>query len=144
MPLKGESLRELSHLQRRINLMFQEMIQPESGHTALPAYVWAPAADVCEDETAFYIDVELPGVPLDSVTVACDENRLKISGERKPSRELSPETVQRVERYFGPFLREVAFPGPVDAKGVTAALADGLLTVKVPKKKTSRKRIPVK
>lgn len=144
MPLKGESLRELSHLQRRINLMFQEMLQPEAGHAAVPVYVWAPSADVCEDETAFYIDVELPGIALDAVTVACDEGRLRISGERKPSRELSPETVQRVERYFGPFLREVAFPGPVEAKKVTATLADGLLTVTVPKKKVARKRIAVK
>lgn len=144
MPLKGESLRELTHLQRRINLMFQEMLQPESGHAAIPAYTWAPATDVCEDETAYFIDVELPGVALDQITVTCHEGTLRIAGERRPTRELSPDSVQRVERYFGPFLREVSFPGPVDPKGVDAQLADGLLRLTVPKRRSGKRRIPVR
>ena len=144
MPLRGESLRELGHLQRRINLMFEEMLQPEAGHAALPAYIWAPSTDVSEDEGHYFVDVEVPGVPLSDISVTCHGNTLKVSGERRPSRELSPKSVQRVERYFGPFLREVAFPTPVVASKVTAALTDGLLAVTVPKKPSGRRRIPVR
>jgi len=144
MPLKGESLRELGHLQRRINLMFQEMLQPEVGHAALPAYTWAPATDVSEDEAHYFVDVELPGVSLSDITVTCHGSSLKVSGERRSSRELSPKSVQRVERYFGPFLREIAFPTPVVAAKVSAALADGLLSLTVPKKPAGRRRIPVR
>ena len=95
-------------------------------------------------EAAYFIDVELPGVALDQISVTCHEGTLRIAGERRPSRELSPDSVQRVERYFGPFLREVSFPGPVDPKGVEAQLADGLLRLTVPKKRPGKRRIPVR
>jgi len=144
MALKGESLRELGHLQRRINLMFQEMLQPEVGHAALPTYTWAPATDVSEDEGHYFVDVELPGVPLTDISVTCHGTALKVSGERRPSRELSPQSVQRVERYFGPFLREISFPGPVVAGKVEASLSDGLLSLTVPKKPAGHRRIPVR
>jgi HSP20 family protein len=88
--------------------------------------------------------VEIPGVSLDMVTVTVHEGTLRVAGERRPTRELSPESVQRVERYFGPFLREITFPGPVDPKGVKAQLADGLLLLTVPKKRSGKRRIPVR
>ncbi len=144
MPIKGESLRELMHLQRKINGMFQEMLQPEAGQATVPAYTWVPATDVCEDDLHYHVEMELPGVAIEDVTVLCQGERLRVSGERRPPRELSRENVQRVERYFGPFLRELAFPSPLDADKVRASLADGLLILIIPKKKTGRRRVPVR
>lgn len=139
MTLKGESLRELMQLQRKINVMFEEMLQPQGTASPLPAYTWAPIADVYEDEKHYFVEMEIPGVTIDEISVTCESNVLTIQGERKPERTRSRENVQRVERYFGPFLRELAFPAPVDASKIKASLGGGLLSLTLPKKEHKRR-----
>ena len=141
MAVKGESLRELMHLQRRINVMFHEMLQPEEGHAAIPDFAWVPATDVSEDEGHYYVDLELPGVAIEDITVTCEAQRLKVSGERRSLRELSPSNAQRVERYFGPFAREISFPAAVEQALVKVELANGLFSLAIPKKKHARRRV---
>ena len=143
MAVKGESLRELMHLQRRINMMFHEMLQPEEGHAAVPDFAWVPATDVSEDEGHYYVDLELPGVAIENISVTFSGQNLKVAGERRSMRELSPSNVQRVERYFGPFAREIAFPAPVESDKVKAVLENGMLSLAIPKRKHARKRIKV-
>jgi HSP20 family protein len=143
MTVKGESLRELVHLQRRINMMFHEMLQPEEGHAAVPDFAWIPATDVSEDEGHYYADIELPGVAIENISVTCTAQRLKVTGERRPGKEISPSNAQRVERYFGPFAREISFPSPVESDKVKAELVNGLLSLAIPKKKNARKRVKV-
>ena len=134
MPLRGESLRELVHLKRRMNQLFDEMLQPDQTPQVLPEFAWTPVADVYEDEDHYYTEVELPGVSIQDVEVTADQGLLKVSGERKPQKELTREGVQRMERYFGRFLREFSFPEPLDSDKVHASLTDGLLLIKIPKR----------
>jgi HSP20 family protein len=138
MPLRGESLRELVHLKRRMNQLFDEMLQPDQTPQALPEFAWTPAADVYEDEAFYYAEVELPGVSIQDVEVTVDQGLLRISGERKPQKELTREGVQRMERYFGRFLREFSFPEALHSEKVHASLADGLLLIKIPRRITRR------
>ena len=138
MPLRGESLRELVHLKRRMNQLFDEMLQPDQTPQALPEFAWTPVADVYEGDTSYYAEVELPGVSIKDVEVTADQGLLKITGERKPQKELTREGVQRMERYFGRFLREFSFPEPLESEKIEASLADGLLMIKIPKRKVRR------
>jgi HSP20 family protein len=138
MPLRGESLRELVHLKRRMNQLFDEMLLPDQTPQVLPEFAWTPVADVYEDEAHYYTEVELPGVSIQDVEVTADQGLLKVSGERKPQKEMTREGVQRMERYFGRFLREFAFPEPLDSDKVHASLADGLLLIKIPKRNIRR------
>ncbi len=138
MPLKGEGLREMVHLQRKMNQLFEEMLQPGQTPQAMPEYTWAPPADVFEDKKSYFVELELPGVWIEDVNVVCEGNILRVSGERRPALELTRESVQRMERYFGPFLREFAFPEPIDADHVSASLKDGVLVVSVARKGRAR------
>ena len=133
MTVKGESLRELVQLQRKMNQLFEEMLQPDHPRPALPEYTWVPAADVFEDGGNFYVELELPGIQLDDVELVCEGNILRVLGERKPLMELTRESVQRMERYLGPFGREFAFPEALESSRVEARLQDGVLSVKIPK-----------
>lgn len=133
MPIRGESLRELVYLRRRMNQLFDEMLQPDKTPQTLPDYTWTPAADVFEDEIGYFAEVELPGVTISDVEVTAEGNLLRISGERRPQKELTREGVQRMERYFGRFLREFSFPEPLDSERIQASLSDGLLVIKIPK-----------
>ncbi len=136
--VKGESLRELVHLQRRMNQLFDEMLQPEQSPASVPEYTWTPPADVYEDASNFYVELEVPGVLIEDVEVTCEGSQLRVSGARKPMVELTPESVQRIERFFGPFFREFVFPEPLDPAKVSAHLADGVLQLTVRRKERRR------
>ncbi len=48
--------------------------------------------------------------------------------------------LRRCTRSVGQFFHEVVLPGDVDEEGVTASLNDGVLTVRLPKAETARRR----
>ena len=134
MSAKGESLRELVQLQRKMNHLFAEMLQPDRPRPATPDYTWTPAADVFEDAAHFFVELELPGVHIEDVELTCEGNTLRVNGERKPAAELTPESVHRMERYVGLFGREFTFPEALDSERVHARLQAGVLSVKIPKR----------
>jgi HSP20 family protein len=142
MSAKAESLRELVQLQRKMNQLFDEMLQPDRPHHAGPEYSWVPAADVYEDAGHYHVELELPGVQIADVDLVCEGNLLRVTGERKPLMELTRESVQRMERYLGPFGREFSFPEALDPAHVEARLQDGVLSVKISKRE--RRAVKVK
>ncbi len=101
---------------------------------------WRPAADIRETEEAFLVEAELPGIAKDDVTVTFEDGVLSLSGERKFEEESGEGTLRRVERSYGSFTRSFRLPREVDAEAVTAAYADGVLTVTIPKTETAKPR----
>ena len=95
-----------------------------------------------DDEKDYYVEVELPGVRLEDVEVTTDEATVRIRGRRESSREMTRETVQRIERFFGPFERSFQFPSPVNGSKIHAKLDNGVLSLKIPKAR-ARRRIPI-
>lgn len=76
--------------------------------------------------------VEVPGVAKDELNVKLQGNYLEISGSRKSD---APEgyTAHRVERAAKTFTRSFTLPTDVDAGKVKAQMANGLLTLTLPK-----------
>lgn len=109
-------------------LTMQERLENLFGRTS-PG--WVPAADLCESHDRFILTVELPGLGRSDVEIAFALNTLTISGQR-PS-EAPCERYQQFERAQGQFSRSFRFAVPVDADGIAADLADGVLTVTIPK-----------
>ena len=97
-----------------------------SGHPA-GGLAWSPLADVTETDDAYLVEADLPGVKRDQVDVQVAGGEIVISGET-PGR----------ERHG--VLRRAALPRDVDPEKVSASLADGVLTVRVPKGEKSRPR----
>jgi hypothetical protein len=73
-----------------------------------------PAIDIVEEDVAFVINVELPGIWPDDVTVSFDDHVLTIRGERKPE-VAEGDAFRRRERSYGAFCRALALPDRVDA-----------------------------
>jgi HSP20 family protein len=88
-----------------------------------------PAVDVIETEQGWTLILELPGVTRESLSVRLDGTRLSIRGE-KPTRE---GRARVAERETGPFVREFIVPFQVRPEAIAARLADGLLTVSLPR-----------
>lgn len=95
---------------------------------------WAPPIDVYETEHTYVLTAELPGLAREHVDLAVDDARLTIQG-RRAARPADGGAVHfhQVERGYGTFKRTFEFAHKIDADGVTADLADGVLTVTVRK-----------
>ena len=95
---------------------------------------WAPPIDVYETQQAYVVTAEVPGLTREQVDIAVEDSRLTIQGRRE-ARPADPGTVHyhQVERGHGAFRRIFEFAEHIDAHQVTADLADGVLTITVPK-----------
>ena len=103
------------------------------------------AVDIREDEDAFLVEAEVPGLAAEDVKVDVEKNVLTIRGERKVEKEEDEGKYQRIERRFGSFSRSFTLPETVDADSISADLRDGVLALRLPKKEApSPRNISVK
>jgi len=98
-----------------------------------------PAVNVWEDAGAVYVELELPGVKSDHVELSVVGGELSIKVER-PEVEQEGVAYHRRERGVGSFARVLRLPVDVDADRVEADLANGVLTITLPKSEAARPR----
>ena len=120
--LAGFGYGRLASLQDELDRLFEA-----------PPRAWAPALDVHEDKDKFTVNLELPGLKREDITVHLEDGSLVISGERKVETVSEDTEVHRRERYYGKFSRTLTLPVTVSADQVKAAYKDGILTVTLPK-----------
>jgi HSP20 family protein len=99
-----------------------------------------PPVNVFEEENGYVLEAALPGLDLADLDITVTgPNQLKLKGERKAP---VPEkaTPHRQERTFGPFVRTVTFPAPIDADRVEAKFDNGILQVTLPKHEQAKPR----
>ena len=108
---------------------------PSSTGTWSPT-LWA-AADIHETDEALTLTMDLPGLTSSDIEVTVDDRILTIKGTRsRPEREGA--TTHRQERRFGRFKRTFRLGRSLDPTGTEATVAEGLLTVTVPKSAESK------
>ena len=136
-----DPLRDLVALQDRMNRLFDEAAhrkaREEGDEGEIERADWSPAADVYNRENDYLIVVDLPGVSRDALDISLDNDRLLIRGERPPE----TEARQRSERPHGRFLRKFGpLPQAVDQKAISAEYKDGVLRLRLPKRKEQKSR----
>jgi HSP20 family protein len=101
---------------------------------------WVPAVETEEADDAYLVRAELPGMKSDDIDVELSGNELRITGEVKE--EAEGKTLRRRQ---GKFAYRASLPADADPEKIDAQLADGILTVRVPKAAQARsRRIEVK
>ncbi|MGB8331148.1 MAG: Hsp20/alpha crystallin family protein [Polyangiales bacterium] len=98
------------------------------------------AVDIREEDDAFFVDAEVPGLSPDEVQVDVEKNVLTIRGERKVEKEESEGTYRRVERQYGSFSRSFTLPETVETDKISADLKNGVLALRLPKKEAPTPR----
>jgi len=101
--------------------------------TATRRVNFTPAVDVLETEEAYAIDLDLPGVKRESVSIEVMDGVLHVRGERA-RRVAEQGGFHRTERRFGSFERAFRLPKNVEGTEITARSVDGVLTLTLPKK----------
>lgn len=107
-----------------------------------------PAVDLEEKDDYYIVRADIPGLEKDKINITAENDVLIIQGirETQSKNEDDKSGIYTSERSYGSFARTVALPGPVNETGIKADYKDGVLTVQVPKEKSSgasAKRIPV-
>ncbi len=115
-----DPVRDLLTMQERLENLFGD---------ATPG--WIPAADLFETADQFILTVELPGLARTDVNIAFAADTLTVAGRRPTPG--ACERYQQFERAQGAFSRRFRFAVPIDPVRISADLADGVLTVTVPK-----------
>jgi len=106
-----------------------------------------PAVDFTEDEKAYTVTAELPGIEEKDIDVTLNSGMLMIKGEKKQETEEKGKNYYLSERSYGSFQRSFALPEGVDEDKIAANFAKGVLTVTLPKSaeaQKSQKKIEVK
>jgi HSP20 family protein len=92
--------------------------------------------EVKEDDKAYTVHAEIPGVKKEDLQVEVDGDEVSIRAEVKQEKEEKKgERVLHSERYYGAVSRSFSLPTEVDEKAVEAKYRDGVLELTLPKKK---------
>jgi HSP20 family protein len=98
--------------------------------------------DVAELDNAYEVKADIPGVKKEDINVRIDGNIVQIDAEVKRESESKDKAgkVLRSERYYGNITRSFSLADDVDEAKAEAKYADGVLTLKLPKKATAAAR----
>ncbi|MGH7540032.1 MAG: Hsp20/alpha crystallin family protein [Gemmatimonadota bacterium] len=97
------------------------------------AWTGRGSADLYETDDEYVLDIELPGFEQDEVEVTMEHGVLSISGARREESEEEGRLYHVRERLDDRFTRTFSLPQSVNADDVKADLANGVLTVHLPK-----------
>lgn len=92
--------------------------------------------DVNENDSAYTVKADLPGVLKDDINVRIDGNLVQIEAESKSEHQTrgNGDKVLCRERHYGSISRSFTLGQDVDESQVKAKYADGVLTLDLPKK----------
>lgn len=93
---------------------------------------WVPPADVYESDSGYHIDLELPAISRDDVSVLVKDGVLSVSGERKST--TGDARLHRAERVYGAFERRFRLPENADEQAIEATASDGVLRLVIGKR----------
>lgn len=164
LPVKTEKTqapwRPFGGLRREIDRLFEDFDRDfwgfpfrRSGFDVEPFWrrelSWAgsPAVNISENDTAYEITAELPGIDEKNIELKLANGGLTIKGEKQEEKEEKKTDYYLHERHFGSFERSFRVPEGVDTDKINATFKNGVLTVTLPKSpeaKKAEKKIEVK
>jgi HSP20 family protein len=128
-------LSDLDQFNERMHRMLEQTF---GGLVPTDRDAWLPLVDNEEEDDAYVLEADLPGVKRGDVKIEQIGNELLISGEFKERERKG--VIRRQTRRTGRFAYRVALPEQVDTEKVEARLVDGVLTVRVPKSQRAQRR----
>ena len=103
------------------------------GAQGRPTPGFTPAVDVVEQDKAYLLRAEIPGVSPDEIDLQVENDVLTLRGERKHETEQERDGYRRVERSYGSFARSFVLPQGTNVDAIEARAENGVLTISIPK-----------
>ncbi|MGD9888271.1 MAG: Hsp20/alpha crystallin family protein [Halothiobacillaceae bacterium] len=114
--------------------LFRGFLRPVQMEKELPHI----RIDVKEDDKAYSVHANIPGVNKDDIYVVIEGNTVSISAEvKKTSEQKEGEKILRTERFVGRANRSFMLEHEVDETAAVAKYENGVLELTLPKKAVS-------
>lgn len=98
----------------------------------------SPALDVSENDRAYTVKVDLPGITKDDVKITIDGRRVAIEARTTKNEERKEgDRVVYSERSVASYARSFTLPAEVDQAESDARIEHGVLTLTLPKKRAA-------
>ncbi len=128
---------KVSFVRGEISKLFRDLLSEE----AFFDRVHIPIIDIMENEDSIRVEIEVPGLNKDEITLEIFGDTLVVEGNKR-----DPECCDRIsyvcmERRFGYFKRAVILPSLGDTSNIETALNNGVLTITLPKRKERRENV---
>ena len=142
-PFSGHALAPLggdpfASLQRELNRVLENTFPLGGASTAAASVL---RLDVKEDDKAFHVTADMPGMNEKDVEVSFQDGQLTIRGEKKDERDEKKGTWHVIERSYGSFARQLTLPTTIDADKIDAKFEKGVLTVVLPKQPNEQAKV---
>ena len=98
-----------------------------------------PPADIYETDGALHVILEVPGVEKDKLDIQLENGTLKIDAQIQVSKYEGYDPIY-TEYNIGHFQRAFTLSNKIDQNGISAELADGVLTLTLMKAKEAKAR----
>src|SRR5216684_335988 len=137
----SDPLRELAHLQDRINRVFGGAQGLSGDESLMTSGAWVPPVDIYQNgDHEMVLKAELPDMTREGIDITIDKGMLAIKGEKKLASDVKEDRFHRIERSYGAFSRSFSLPQSVDASRISAEYRNGVLTVRLPLREEARPR----
>jgi HSP20 family protein len=108
----------------------QELANKEE--KTIPGRYFIPTADIFETDEALTVIMEMPGVQKNDVSIALEDDTLRVEGRIDFSKYQGMDPVY-TEYNVGHYGRGFTLSGKIDRDGISAQFDDGVLTLTLPK-----------
>ncbi|HEY4043416.1 MAG TPA: Hsp20/alpha crystallin family protein [Rhodopila sp.] len=115
----------------------QELAKKEE--QTVPGRFFVPPADIFETDEALTLIMEMPGVEKKDMTLALEDDVLRVEGKIDFSKYEGVEPVYS-EYVVGHYARGFTLSGKIARDGISAQLNDGVLTLTLPKAREAMPR----
>lgn len=141
-----ETINPFDTMREVINRMADTFFEPLARLAPSPLRAasqgFVPSVDVIDEDEEVRVEMEVPGMGIDDLSVTVGQDSLIIRGEKKQET-TGGKGAQRRERTYGAFRREIPLPSDVDREKVRASFKNGVLFVRLPKSHEAVKKVEI-
>lgn len=140
LPTRWNPLRQTNLLEPFVDL--QDLIQGFGARSLSRGYekTLEMRMDVQEDDKAYQVSVDVPGVKKEDIDVAVEGNQVTVSAEVRHEETHDNQKELHSERFYGKASRSFTLPAEVDSNKAQASYDGGVLRLTLPKKGSSQSR----
>lgn len=108
---------------------------------------WLPATNIKEDEKSYEIELAVPGMKKEDITVEMENGLLTVSGKNKEEKEEKRRRIFERNTKSSSFIRSFSLPDNANEDSIINHYEDGILKIRIDKKpvdvKKEKKAIPI-
>lgn len=123
--------------------IFSDLFEMDKFFDGFPAWgsdAWLPATNIKEDEKSYEIELAVPGMKKEDITVEMNSGLLTISGRSKEENKKKEAAYLRKEYKSSSFVRSFALPDNANEDSIVNHYEDGILKIRMDKKPADIKK----